>query len=136
MSNLFFDIFTSGIDFSLPGNGGPECLAHTSYTERAVESVLSVLTFSTAIIAGLKVSERLGSKDIHGLILHENPSLVISNKTTTKNISGTCKTLCYIQCRKMEIQYSSCLAVIFNAHYMDSRSCIQGCNQAIHFCCK
>lgn len=54
MSNLFLDIFTSGIDFSLPGNGGPECLAHTSYTERAVESVLSVLTFSTAIIAGLK----------------------------------------------------------------------------------
>ena len=69
MSNLFFDIFTSGIDFSLPGNGGPECLAHTSYTERAVESVLSVLTFSTAIIAGLKVSARLGSKNIHGLIL-------------------------------------------------------------------
>ena len=55
MSNLLLDIFASGIDFNLPGNGGPDCLAHTSYSGRALESTVSVLTFATAIIAGFKV---------------------------------------------------------------------------------
>jgi len=54
MSNLLLDIFASGIDFNLPGNGGPDCLAHTSYSGRALESTVSVLTFATAIIAGFK----------------------------------------------------------------------------------
>jgi len=54
MSNLLLDIFTSGIDFNLPGNGGPECLSHTSYGGRAIESTISLITFATAITAGLK----------------------------------------------------------------------------------
>ena len=58
MSNLLLDIFASGIDFNLPGNGGPDCLAHTSYGGRALESTVSVITFATAIIAGFKVSNR------------------------------------------------------------------------------
>ena len=59
MSNLLLDIFASGIDFNLPGNGGPDCLAHTSYGGRALESTVSVITFATAIIAGFKVSNRI-----------------------------------------------------------------------------
>ena len=55
MSNLLLDIFASGIDFSLPGNGGPDCLATTSYSGRALESTFSVLTFATAMMAGFKV---------------------------------------------------------------------------------
>lgn len=54
MSNLWLDIFTSGIDFDLPGNGGPECLAHSSVSSRAIESIFAIITCTTTLIAGLK----------------------------------------------------------------------------------
>ena len=55
MSNFWLDIFTSGIDFNLPGNGGPDCLAQTTFSDRAVESMFSIITCTTAIVTGLKV---------------------------------------------------------------------------------
>ena len=56
MSNFWLDIFASGIDFNLPGNGGPDCLAHTSFSGRALESTVSIITFTTALVAALKVN--------------------------------------------------------------------------------
>lgn len=54
MSNLLLDILASGIDFNLPGNGGPECLSHTSVSNRALESIVAIMTCTTTLIAGLK----------------------------------------------------------------------------------
>ena len=36
----------------------------------------------------------------------------------------------------MEIKFSSCLAAIFNAHYMGCRSWLQSCDKTIHLCGK
>lgn len=67
MSNFWLDIFASGIDFNLPGNGGPDCLAHTSFSGRALESTVSIITFTTALVAALKGHVRPSIRNGHDL---------------------------------------------------------------------
>ena len=47
------DIWSSGIDFDLPGNGGPTCLSHTSLAFRVAETVFSLMTFVAALAVGI-----------------------------------------------------------------------------------
>jgi len=108
MSNLLLDIFASGIDFSLPGNGGPDCLATTSYSGRALESTVSVITFATAIIAGLKghikpsITEKWKSSIVRAGLLYSmliTWAAEVGYKLVTKQfifVINPCHVLCVI----------------------------------------
>jgi len=52
------DYSVGGIDFSLPGNGGPECVLALTPTRRAVEDVLSALFCALCLAVGLKYHKR------------------------------------------------------------------------------
>jgi len=51
---ILSDIWAAGIDFSLPGNGGPDCLGHTSAGFRATETLVTLGVFVLALATGIK----------------------------------------------------------------------------------
>lgn len=51
---ILSDIWAAGIDFALPGNGGPDCLNHTSAGFRATETLVTLGVFVLALATGIK----------------------------------------------------------------------------------
>ena len=45
-------VWSEGIDFDLPGNGGPACLATSSLDHRVYETLLTFVPFALALWAG------------------------------------------------------------------------------------
>ena len=58
MWNVIFDVWTTGIDFDLPGNGGPACAKYLSPQRRILEFLLG----TTLALMALFVGWRLHSK--------------------------------------------------------------------------
>ena len=48
------DYFTTGIDYSLPGNGGPECFNFISVPRRVFEGLVALAVCSTAVFLGFR----------------------------------------------------------------------------------
>jgi len=51
-------VWSSGIDFDLPGNGGPDCLASSPFGERVKETILTTVFFFMAFLAGARYCNR------------------------------------------------------------------------------
>jgi len=56
--DLLADYSVSGIDFSLAGNGGPDCVYHLSGWRRLLEDVFALCFCSLCLIVGLKIHRR------------------------------------------------------------------------------
>lgn len=55
--NSLMDILTGGIDFDLPGNGGPQCERFTEPQQRIIESAYGLSCSCLAIFIGWKWSK-------------------------------------------------------------------------------
>lgn len=60
--SILLDIWTSGIDFDLPGNGGPDCLAHSSLQSRLAETALALVIFVACLRAGLSLKPSFAAR--------------------------------------------------------------------------
>ena len=52
MWNVIFDVWTTGIDFDLPGNGGPACARYLSPQRRILEFLLGTTLALVALFLG------------------------------------------------------------------------------------
>ena len=51
---IFYDYCVSGVDFSLPGNGGKDCAAVLSNGRRVFESVMALTAGTSAVWLGAR----------------------------------------------------------------------------------
>ncbi len=52
------EVLTDGIDYSLPGNGGPECRDHVAMEHRLAETAFALALFVVSVAVGLRFDSR------------------------------------------------------------------------------
>ena len=55
VSSVLLDYSLSGIDFSLAGNGGPDCASYISAQRRTYEAILAMVGWALAGLMGWKL---------------------------------------------------------------------------------
>jgi len=58
MWNVIFDVWTTGIDFDLPGNGGPACARYLSPQRRILEFLLGTTLALVALFLGWRLHSK------------------------------------------------------------------------------
>ena len=58
MKGLVFDIWTAGIDWKLPGNGGPECAAYLSPQRKILEFLIGTTLAMISLFFGWQLHSK------------------------------------------------------------------------------